>query len=44
MADEGDFITLLVAAVTILPGRSTVQAAGVHIVLLLTFLFLAFSP
>lgn len=38
------FITLLVAAVTILPGRSTVQAAGVHIVLLLTFLFLAFSP
>lgn len=38
------FITMLVAAVTILPGRSTVQAAGVHLVLLLTFLLLAFSP
>ena len=38
------FITMLVVAVTILPGRSTLQAAGVHILLLLTFLLLAFSP
>lgn len=38
------FITMLVAAITILPGRSTLQAAGVHIVLLATFLLLAFSP
>jgi len=38
------FITMLVAAITILPGRTTLQAAGVHLVLLLTFLMLAFSP
>jgi len=38
------FITMLVAAITILPGRSTLQAAGIHLVLLFTFLMLAFSP
>jgi Ca2+:H+ antiporter len=38
------FITVLTAALTVLPGRATVQEGGVHVVLLLAFLFLAINP
>jgi Ca2+:H+ antiporter len=38
------FTTVLMAALTVLPGRATVQEGGVHIVLLLAFLFLAINP
>ena len=37
-------ITALMAALTVLPGRATVQEGGVHIVLFLAFLFLAINP
>jgi Ca2+:H+ antiporter len=37
-------ITLLVTALTVLPGRATLQEAGVHLVLFAAFLFLAFNP
>jgi Ca2+:H+ antiporter len=37
-------VTLFVTALTILPGRATLQEAGVHLVLFCAFLFLAFNP
>jgi len=37
-------ITIVVGALTVLPGRATVQEAGVHLVLFLAFLFLAANP
>ena len=37
-------ITGLVGALTILPGRATVQEGGVHLVLLFAFLFFAIHP
>jgi Ca2+:H+ antiporter len=37
-------ITGLVGALTVLPGRATLQEAGVHLVLFAAFLFLAFFP
>jgi Ca2+:H+ antiporter len=36
--------TMVVGALTVLPGRATVQEGGVHLVLLAAFLFLAFNP
>jgi Ca2+:H+ antiporter len=38
------FITVVVAGLTVLPGRATLQEGGVHLVLLGAFLFLAFNP
>jgi Ca2+:H+ antiporter len=37
-------ITTIVAALTVLPGRATLQEAGVHLVLFAAFVFLAFNP
>ena len=37
-------ITVVVAALTVLPGRATLQESGVHLVLFASFIFLAFSP
>lgn len=37
-------ITMVVAALTVLPGRATLQESGVHLVLFASFLFLAFVP
>jgi Ca2+:H+ antiporter len=37
-------ITVVVGALTVLPGRATVQEGGVHLVLLAAFLFLAVAP
>jgi Ca2+:H+ antiporter len=37
-------ITAVVAALTVLPGRATLQEAGVHLALVGAFLFLAFRP
>ena len=37
-------ITMVVAALTVLPGRATVQEGGVHLVLFLAFVFLALIP
>ena len=37
-------ITVGIAALTVLPGRATLQEAGVHLVLFGSFLFLAFNP
>ncbi|HVP01473.1 MAG TPA: hypothetical protein VMT10_02800 [Solirubrobacteraceae bacterium] len=37
-------ITVLMGALTVLPGRATIQQAGIHLVLLSAFLFLAVSP
>src|SRR3954447_13265487 len=37
-------ITVLVTALTILPGRATLQEGGVHLVLFIAFVFLAFNP
>ncbi len=37
-------ITVLVAGLTIVPGRATRQQGGVHLVLLAAFVFLAISP
>ena len=37
-------ITTLVTALTVLPGRATLQEGGVHLVLFAAFLFLAINP
>jgi len=37
-------ITVVVAALTVLPGRATVQEGGVHLVLFGAFAFLALNP
>jgi Ca2+:H+ antiporter len=37
-------ITVLVGALTVLPGRATLQEGGVHLVLFAAFLFLAANP
>jgi Ca2+:H+ antiporter len=37
-------ITVAVTALTVLPGRATLQEGGVHVVLFGSFLFLAFNP
>jgi Ca2+:H+ antiporter len=37
-------ITVVVSALTILPGRATLQESGVHLVLFVAFVFLAFNP
>ena len=37
-------ISVVVGALTVLPGRATVQEGGVHIVLFLAFIFLALNP
>jgi Ca2+:H+ antiporter len=37
-------ITVVVTALTVLPGRATLQESGVHLVLFGSFLFLAFHP
>jgi Ca2+:H+ antiporter len=36
--------TVVVGALTVLPGRATVQEGGVHVALLAAFLFLALNP
>jgi Ca2+:H+ antiporter len=36
--------TVVMGALTVLPGRATVQEGGVHVVLFLAFLFLAVNP
>jgi Ca2+:H+ antiporter len=38
------FITAIVGALTVLPGRATLQEGGVHLVLFGVFLFLALNP
>jgi Ca2+:H+ antiporter len=37
-------ITVVVGALTVLPGRATVQEGGVHLALLAAFVFLAINP
>ena len=37
-------ISMVVGALTVLPGRATVQEGGVHLVLFLAFVFLALNP
>jgi Ca2+:H+ antiporter len=37
-------ITIVVTALTVLPGRATLQESGVHLVLFAAFLFLAINP
>jgi Ca2+:H+ antiporter len=37
-------ITVVVGALTVLPGRATLQEAGIHLVLFAAFLFLAINP
>jgi Ca2+:H+ antiporter len=37
-------VSVLMAGLTVLPGRATVQEGGVHVVLFLAFLFLAINP
>jgi Ca2+:H+ antiporter len=37
-------ITMIVGALTVLPGRATVQEGGVHLVLFAAFVFLAVNP
>src|SRR4051812_8410564 len=37
-------ITVVLSALTILPGRATLQEGGVHLVLFVAFVFLAFNP
>jgi Ca2+:H+ antiporter len=37
-------ITSIVGALTVLPGRATVQEGGVHLVLFAAFVFLAVNP
>lgn len=37
-------ISVVVGALTVLPGRATIQEGGVHLVLLAAFLFLAMHP
>jgi Ca2+:H+ antiporter len=38
------FLTAVVSALTLLPGRATLQEGGVHLIVLAAFLFLAFNP
>ena len=37
-------ITVVIGALTVLPGRATLQQAGIHLVLFSAFLFLAVNP
>lgn len=37
-------ITVVVGALTVLPGRATVQEGGVHLALFAAFVFLALNP
>ena len=37
-------ITAVVSALTVLPGRATLQEGGVHLVLFAAFVFLAINP
>ena len=37
-------ITVVVGALTVLPGRATLQEGGVHLVLFAAFVFLAVNP
>ncbi len=37
-------ITAIVGALTVLPGRATLQEGGVHLVLFAAFVFFAVSP
>ena len=37
-------LTAAVAALTVLPGRATLQEAGVHLAVFAAFVFLAFVP
>ena len=37
-------ITMFVTALTVLPGRATLQESGVHLALFAAFIFLAFNP
>jgi Ca2+:H+ antiporter len=37
-------LTVVVGGLTVLPGRATLQEAGVHIVIVLAFVFLALNP
>ena len=37
-------ITMIVGALTVLPGRATVQEGGLHLVLFAAFVFLAVNP
>ena len=37
-------ITAIVGALTVLPGRATLQEGGVHLVLFAAFVFFAISP
>jgi Ca2+:H+ antiporter len=38
------FITVVVAGLTVLPGRATLMEGGVHLVLFAAFVFLAINP
>ena len=38
------FVTALISALTVLPGRATLQEGGVHLVLFAAFVFLALNP
>ena len=37
-------LTAVVGALTLLPGRATLQEGGIHLVILAAYLFLAFNP
>jgi Ca2+:H+ antiporter len=37
-------VTAVVGALTVLPGRATLQEAGVHLVIAAAFVFLAANP
>jgi Ca2+:H+ antiporter len=38
------FLSAVVSALTLLPGRSTLQEGGVHLIIFAAFVFLAFNP
>ena len=38
------FLSAVVGALTLLPGRSTLQQGGVHLIIFAAFIFLAFNP
>jgi Ca2+:H+ antiporter len=38
------FLSAMVGALTLLPGRSTLQQGGVHLIIFAAFIFLAFNP
>jgi Ca2+:H+ antiporter len=38
------FLSAVVGALTLLPGRSTLQQGGVHLIIFAAFVFLAFNP